>query len=213
MDVQVWERFWFGTGSGSREVQVRKRFRFGGGSGLGEVQNPTGGFHAADGVLILTSTYLTKRLSEEARKKRDLVGGQAALLIDSEGLGILASDPPPSGSFQPGPPSSSTFADSPRLLPPSTGSYRLPPPSAASNRLLPAFATFFHHLPQPPVAYCRLPPSCAPVGRDSDEYVLLRVWIRQGFRFSRCSGLGEVQIRERFRFGRGSESHRWLSRS
>ena len=44
---------------------------------------------------ILTSTYLTKRLSEEERKKRDLAGGRTALLIYSEGRGLLASDPLP----------------------------------------------------------------------------------------------------------------------
>ena len=41
--------------------------------------------------LILTLAYITKRLSEEEEIKRDLVRGQTALLIYSEGRGLHAS--------------------------------------------------------------------------------------------------------------------------
>ena len=88
---------------------------------------------------------------KKKEKERVLVGGQTALLIYSEGRGLLASNPPPLLApssrvcllHQPSP----ALLGSRRFAPPSIEFYRLPPLSAA---------TFY-----------RLPPTCAPVGRDN----------------------------------------------
>ena len=45
--------------------------------------------------LILTLVYMTKRLSEEEEKKRDLVRGQTALLIYIEGSRLTRLRPSP----------------------------------------------------------------------------------------------------------------------
>ena len=70
-----------GNGSGLVGVRVPtdawRWFRFGRGSGFHRWL----GSHAPFVGLILTLGYITKRLSEEEEKKRDLVGGQTALLI------------------------------------------------------------------------------------------------------------------------------------
>ena len=163
----------FGRGSGSVDVQVRERFRFGRGSGSGEVQNPTGGFHAANGVLILTSTYLTKRLSEEARKKRDLVGVRAALPYILGGSGLTQLRPSPfrlllagfafflnlrrlssaPTAFHGLLPSSATFC---HLRPPLTGFRHLLLPPTAFYRLLPPSSATFCRLRSPTVGFCHL---------------------------------------------------------
>ena len=70
-------------------VQVRDGFGV-------QVRVLTGGSHVCSlWGLILTLAYITKRLSEEEMKERDLVGGQTALLIYSEGRGLHTSDPLP----------------------------------------------------------------------------------------------------------------------
>ena len=84
--------------------------------------------------LIMTSTYLTKRLSEEERKKRHLVGGRTVLCIHSEGRDLLTSDTVP---FQ--------------LLPAGSGFFLnhcwLSLAPTAFHQLLLSSATFYHFLP------------------------------------------------------------------
>ena len=108
-------------------------------------------------ALILTLAYITKRLSDEEKKERDLIGGQTALLIYSEGRGLHTSDPLPF----PAPSSRVRLLHQPS--PAWIGSHpRLPPP------------TGFHRLrhlarlwPWPPtIGFHYLPPPCAPVGHD-----------------------------------------------
>ena len=138
----VWVRCGFG-------VPVRYRFGV-------QVRVPTGGSHMR-GLwgLILTLAYITKRLSEEEKKGRHLVGGQTALLIYSEGRGLHTSDPLtfPAPSTQ----VRLLHQPSPALshrLPSPAASYRLPLPSPPRlpttgfhrlrhlARVLPAFTAF-----------------------------------------------------------------------
>ena len=155
-------------------ARVRVRYGFG-----VQVRVPTGGSHVRSlWGLILTLAYITKRLSrEEEEKKRHLVGGQTALLIYSEGRGLHASDPLPF----PAPFRRVRLLHQPALalghrLPSPAAYYRLLPPSppraptTSSHRL--------HHLARPwalTTGFHRLPPPCAPLGRDM--HVLPSVWL------------------------------------
>ena len=125
--------------------------------------------------LILTLAYITKRLSEEEEKKRDLFGGQTALFIYSEGRGLHASDPLPF----PAPSRRVCLLHQTSLalrhpLPSPAACYRLPPPSPPP---LPPRAptTSFHRLRHLvrlwalTTGFYRLPPPCAPLGHDKNE--------------------------------------------
>ena len=145
-----------GKGSGTHRrwglggIRVRVRVR---------VRVSRDGYHVRSSwVLILTLAYITKRLREKERKERDLVGGQTALLIYSEGRGLHASDPLP----YPAPSSRIHILHQPSPAPlgcslPSTASFRLPPASTA----------FCHHLP--------FSPPSAPVGRDRGDILVVTV--------------------------------------
>ena len=144
-------------------VQVRYGFGV-------QVWVPTGGSHVRSlWGLILTLAYITKRLSEEEKKERDLVGGQTALFIYSECRGLHTSDPLPFPA-----PSSRVrllYQPLPALshrLPSPAAYYRLPPPSPPRQP-----TTGFHrlrHLGRPwalTTGFHRLPPPCAPLGSDT----------------------------------------------
>ena len=112
--------------------------------------------------LILTLVYITKRLSEEEEEmKRNLVRGKTALLIYSEGRGLHTSDSLPCLA----PSRRVRLLHQPALalrhrLPSPAAYYRLPPPSPP---------------PSPPRApttgFHRLPPLCAPMGRDTLDVI------------------------------------------
>ena len=124
----------------------------GNGSGSVLVRVPIGDSHVRSlWGWILTQAYITKRPSEEEKKERDLVGGQTALPIYSEGRGLHASDPlrvpAPSSRVRLLHPPSPTLLGSLHRLPDPTAYYQLLPPSATScararnNRLPPPSAT------------------------------------------------------------------------
>ena len=133
--------------SGARKCVVRVQVRYGFGVqvryGFGvQVRVPTGGSHVRSlRGLILTLAYITKRLSEE-EKKRHPVGGQTALLIYLEVRGLHTCDPLPFPA--PSRRIRLLHQPSPALghrLPSPAASYRLPSPSPPR-----APTTGFHRL-------------------------------------------------------------------
>ena len=118
----------------------------------------------------MTLAYITKRLSEEEKKEHDLVGGQTALLIYSEGRGLRTSDPLPFPALS----SRVRLLDQPspalgHRLPSPAASYRLPPPSPPRPPTI-GFRRL-RHLARPwalTTDFHRLPLPCAPLGRDSN---------------------------------------------
>ena len=145
-----------GRGSGSVGVRVRTRFGFGRGSGSGGLGFPQAVVTCATVGLNLTSTYLTKRLSEEERERDaiSLEGGQPSLYTLRVG-GLLISDPLTFRRLLAG---STFFINFRRLFSAPTAVYRLLPPPTASRRLPPPSTTFHP-----------LPPPYAPVARDMHE--------------------------------------------
>ena len=107
--------------------------------------------------LNLTSTYLTKRLSEEERDAISLEGGQPSLYTLRVG-GLPISDPL---TFQHLLAEFTFFINFRRLFSaPTTVHHLLPPPTASRRLLLPS--TAFHPLlpPYAPMARDRLSPLC-----------------------------------------------------
>ena len=136
------------------KVQVRERSRFGR-FGFGF---PRAAITCATVGLNLTSTYITKRLSEEEREIISIEGGQPSLYTLRVG-GLLATD---TLSFW-------------RLLAEST--FFINPPLAPLSFycLVPTPATFYRLLPPSTVSCRLLPPSvlCAPATCDSRLLPLL----------------------------------------